>query len=296
MSSMRKLHIMVTAMVVLSLWPVAARADFIKDTAFGLGALGFDIRGDENILSGGIDMLVTNLFRGSELDFGLGDITFQGPISMQLATGIRGFPEIEFSFTTATNSNAFISPLNYAFNYDIGAQSASVTGNFLLDLDVTLNGLGFYDLGFSYISTQNVFFEGVFLNSDTDNNVTIDPINISGNIYIDILTVITNPFFNAAGVTNPLTNLSGLARLNSFVDASSTRRGISLSEEELSLAVLNELNPDSLNTLPDPLFSGSNSSSSLTPLSSGVVPEPTVLLLMLLGLPAMIRRPRRRTR
>jgi len=278
------------------LWPAAAHAHFIKDVAFGLGALGFDIRGDDNILSGGIDMLVTNQFRGSELDFGLGDITFQGPISMQLASGTRGFPEIEFSFTTAINSNAFVNPLNYAFNYDIGAQSASITGNFLLDLDVTLNGLGFYDLGFSYNSTQNVLFEGVFLNSDQDNNVTVDPINISGNIYIDILTVITNPIFNAAGVTNPLANLSGLARLNSLADASTARRGISLSDEELSLAVLSELNPNSLNTLPEPLFSRSNSSPTLQPFSGGVVPEPTVLLLMLLGLPAMIRRPRRRIR
>ena len=295
----RKTRMAVTAMAVLSFFPPIVHAGFIEDVAFGLGTLGFDIRGDHNFLSGGIDLLVTNRFRGNELDFGLGSLTLLGPISMELQTGTRGFPEVEFSFTTAVDRNSLVTPLNYNFDYDIGAQSLSITGSIQLDLDLTINALGFYDLGFSYDFTQNAVQEGLILNREDDAQFSVDPINVSGNIFADILVVVTNPIFNALGTTNPFADLSGIAQLNSMTNAAASTRAFTLTDDDLSPVVFNGLDPDPLDAFPEPVFSGSDPSSALRSIErspAGVVPEPTVLVLMLLGLPAIIRRPRRRAR
>lgn len=282
------------AVCITTVFSSPAKAHFIQDVAFGLGSLGFDIRGDNNPLSGGVNMLITNRFRGEELDFGLAELGFQGPISMQIQTGRRGLPEMEFSFTTAIDNNSFVSPLNYIFNYDVGAQSLAVSGSVELDMDLKINALGFYDLGFAYDFSQNTTAEGLIFNSENTPAFTVDPVNVKGHVLADILVILTAPIFNANGTVNPFAQFSGLAQLN---NAAAAARNLALSESEASLRVFNGLNPDPLHTLTDPLFSGSTTSASLqtVPGSIGaVVPEPTVLVLMLLGLPAIFRRSKRR--
>ncbi len=284
----------IIAMCITFTFTSPTKADYINDVAFGLGTLGFDIRGDNNPLSGGVNMLITNRFRGEELDFGLGELGFQGPISMQIQTGRRGLPEMEFSFTTAIDNNSSVSPLNYIFNFDVGAQSLALSGSVELDMDLKINALGFYDLGFAYDFSQNTTAEGFIFNSENTPAFTVDPVNVKGHVLADILVILTTPIFDANGTVNPFVQFSGLAQLN---NAAAAARNLALSESEASLRVFNGLNPDPLHTLTNPLFSGSNTTASLqtVPGSIGaVVPEPTVLVLMLLGLPAIFRRSNRR--
>ena len=61
----RTYRFMLPAFVALA-WPAPTiRADVFNDIAFGLGYAGFEISGNNNPLSGGVDFLVTNTFVGN---------------------------------------------------------------------------------------------------------------------------------------------------------------------------------------------------------------------------------------
>jgi len=280
-----------------------AQADVFRDLAYGLGYIGFDIQGNHNVLSGGADLLATNTFLGNELDFGAADLTLQGPLSFSLSSGGRHLSELELAFRTAPDSGTAASPLNYLFNVDVGGQSAQIRGNIFLDGNLTFNGFGFYDLRLHYSSRQTVTREGQIANDTTDFDFDYGPIDISGNVFTDVLALITEPLFAAAGQPNFFSELGAKAAAGNQLLSGSREAagdllaaGIGTTDEQLaslaSRAVLDQLLGGTLRGL-----SPSNMSLAVaSPAGGRVVPEPSVLVLMLLGLPLLVRRSRRRTR
>lgn len=265
--------------------PAVSLAGFLEDIGMGLRATAFTLDSRPNPLSGGRDFFVGRNFVGNELDFGTWDLTLQGPISMQVSTGGRRLSELEFSFTTAANSEAAVSPLNYVLNYDVGGQQTQVSGSLVIDGDLKFNGFGFYDLSLSYSSRQNVVRDGRFANDEREFDADLGPIVIRGNIFADALAIITDPFFDAAGQENPFESFSGRAKL---ADA----MAVSIAELQNSLA--SGLTPDDLGpailkiTAPDAGFAPA-----IQPTAGAqVVPEPPVLILMLLCIPLLIARRR----
>jgi hypothetical protein len=246
---------------------VSARAE-IQKVATVLNFVGFDLIGQRNPLTGGFDFLATDNFNGAPFDFGAGDLSLNGPLSLQVSAGGRLLPQFDVSLTTAVNGSTNATPLSYVFSNNIGgAQSSQISGTVLADVNFSLNALGFYDLGITYSSRQNVTKDGLPVTGGTANDFDLGPVNISGNLYADILAMLTDPIFNQAGQTNPFDSFSGRAQLSEILQTSARDMQTSLAD-------------------------GSDPSSAAKGFAT--VPEPAVLMLMLLGIPAILARQRRR--
>lgn len=257
----------------------SARAE-MQNVATVLDFAGFDLIGQRNPLSGGIDFLATNNFDGAPFDFGAWDLSLGGPLSLQVSTGGRFLSQFDVSLTTAVNGSTNATPLSYAFNSDIGAQSSQISGTVLADVDFSLNGLGFYDLSVTYSSRQSVTNEGLLANDGKTNDFDLGPINVSGNLYADVLAFLTEPIFDRAGRANPFERFSGRSQISEILQASATDLQTALADgNDPKAAASSRTRYDAFRNY------------GLVSTSAGAtVPEPAVLVLMLLGVPAIVLR------
>ncbi len=288
----------------LSLVLKPASAGIVEDAAYGLGYIGFDIIGDNNPLSGGIDLLVTNNFFGNPLDFGLSELTLQGPISLEINTGGHLYPELDIAFRTALNGDSAAAPLNFNFASDLGALETNVDGSLFIDTKLKINRLGFYDLTLQS-STRSTVEQTRRSGTEVQQfDSDVGPIGLSGNAVLDVLAVLTQPVFERSGSTNPFVVLSGPNSLSNAL----------LNPNDADQARLASGSDPLVEARRIPIFAASFQSVAQRPLfgpnpgnhngqsnASGgqnqghVVPEPTVLLLMLAGIPALLGLRRRRT-
>lgn len=271
----------------------------IEDIGLALGQFGFDYLGNRNLLSGGIDFLATNRFVGNELDFGAADLSLVGPLSLAVSTGGRALSELEIAFRTADNPVSNTQPLRYLYNVDVGGQTARVEGSVFLDANLKVNGFGFYDLSLEYSSRQTIDREGRFANDSLTNDFDLGPIRVRGNIVADLLAVVTEPVFENAGLVNVFASFSGREQLRSAI-AAQNQAGIEDAApagsgfvpgrtEEADAVVFRGL----VQAAGEQIRAGAVTGSSLVSYQPGVVPEPVVLILLLLGLPLVLtRRPR----
>lgn len=267
----------------------SARAETRKNLATALDYAGFDLIGQRNPLSGGIDFLATNTFNGTPINFGAADLSLSGPLSLQVTTGGRFLSQFDVSLTTAVNGHSNATPLSYVYNLDLGNQSTQVKGSVLVDANFSFNALGFYDMSLTYSSRQDTTTNGQPAGNGTTRDIDVGPINISGNLYADLLAAFTDPLFQQAGRTNPFDSLSGHAQLQNLMRASvldaqnALATGSDLTAASTRYAA-SEFGFGNGGTPPGIAFGRGN---------GGAVPEPAVLVLMLLGIPAIVTRPRR---
>jgi hypothetical protein len=281
----------------------STRADVFRDVLYGLGYAGFDIVGQRNVLSGGTDFSISRNFIGNELDFGVWDLTMQGPLAFEVQSGGRGLSELEVRLSTAGVGGGTATPLSYLLNVDVGGQEAQIAGQLLLDANVTFNGFGFYELDLNYSSRQNVVRDGRFANDEQEFDFDLGPINVSGNIFADALAIVTQPIFDATGTFNPFASFSGRAKLlDAVADTGDTMVAQIISANAAgntnqSLVVATSFGvPGLVNASFGPLppaQGGSNrgqgrANAGVTA-AAAAVPEPSVLLLLLLGAPFVIR-------
>lgn len=252
----RIVTVLAIALVLSSVSVSSVRADAIHNVATALDYAGFDARGSRNPLSGGYDLLINRQFTGNVFDFGATELALQGPVSMQVSTGGRLVPGVDVSFTTAFNDRNQAVPLNYNLTTDTGPQTTTISGSTLVDGSFSINALGFYDLSLTSSSRNTVDREGRVTNSDTIDS-DLGPINVSGNVFADALVVLTDPLFEQSGNENPFDTLAK-------VMAGPTSNG-----------------------LFNPVASmGTNEVAGM------VVPEPTVIAFLLLGMPVVAWRSR----
>lgn len=243
----------------LSFLSTSLHADTVHNVATALDFAGFDARGSRNPLSGGIDLLINRQFNGNLFDFGGTEVALQGPISLQMSTGGRLLPEFDISFSTSLNNRSQVSPLNFSYVSDLGPQSTVVTGSMLIDGDFSIDALGFYDLSITSSRRNTVTREGIVDDTGTFDS-DLGPIVMSGNIFVDALGVLVDPLFEQADRDNPFTNLAKLIDLGAGPTGEANR---------------------SFDSLQPPVGLTEN---------GAVVPEPTVLVLLVLGLPVVINR------
>ncbi len=280
-------RLMAVAAVVAFAASPAARAGVFEDLAYGLGYAGFNLEGQHNPLSGGSDLRISRNLLGNSLDFGPGDLQLQGPISLELRTDNRGLFNLDIELQTAMTSDNTSQPLSYIFTYDMGSQQTEIAGNLYIDAGLTVNGFGFYDLELDYSSRQNVVRDGRFSDSEDTYDFDAGPIHVRGNIFADMLAAVTSPFFEAAGTVNPFASFSGSAKLAAAIESSN---------EEMMAQLAAGVDPFAADMAPRILVD--NGAGQVVGAFDGTgranasVPEPTVLVLMLLGIPALARRRR----
>ncbi len=278
----------------------AAQPDVFRDIPLALGQAGFNLEGSKNPLSGGADFSLNHNFTGNPLDFGAWDLTLLGPISLDFSTGGRQLSQLDIALTTAPNGRIAATPLSYVLNYDVGGQSTRIDGTLLIDAEFSLNAFGFYDFEMRYSLRQDVTRDGRFANDDLTYDSDVGPINVSGNIFADVLGLITQPFFDRTGGFNPFTSFSGRLQLEELLSnsAKSALSGFASGGDPVAddrSVMLAAISPDGSFAGPSAGFVLSDTVAGIVLNPAGVVvPEPTVLLLMLLGIPAVMHRRRRR--
>ncbi len=286
---MRLNRMKMTAAVGLSLLvaPSMARADLFKSVVIGLSEAGFNFVGNENLLSGGADLVVSRNFNGETLDFGATELTLTGAPVFSLTTGGRGLEVLDISLNTNNN------PLNYTLTTDTGNQLTTVTGSFFLDATASVNSFGFYDLQLDVSSRQTTVQDGSFDNSTREDDFDIGPVNLRGNIYADLLATLTAPIFELLGTENFFAQFSGAAQLESLL---ATETQAALADSALAKISGIESLSNLSSSIPDfPTIDTNTYNNSLNSGFAGgfnAIPEPATLSLLALAIPFVIRRKR----
>ena len=196
-----------------------APAGVFNDVARGLQFLNFDLQGEHNILSGGADFRAVTAFQGNVLDFGVGELTLQGPLSFEVSTGDRFLNTLDLSMQTALTSRNDASPVSYSLLTDICGQETQINGNVLLDSNLSINEFGCYKFNLQYSVRQDMINDGPMNTSELQNDFDIGPIAIEGNLVTDALALLLDPLFTRSGGTNPLEPYTGRAQLAKAFEA-----------------------------------------------------------------------------
>ena len=284
-------------LLAISLPGQTAWADAWDDVLVGLDFAGFQFVGQRNPLSQGLTIQTVRNFQGTRLDFGATELTLTGPAVARVTTANRGFRSLDFSVSLGTAD----SPLEYIYESDVGSSAVRVDGSTVFDLTGSINQFGWYDFEFEWSSRQTSSSTGRF--SDPDEQIMdfdIGPINVSGNLFADLLATMTDPLFESSGQENIFASFSGrTARENALESTVSELRakaaaGAKLSEREVAdlvrMAAEARFHGDwvpSLGFLNEPGFTVVEASGTLV--SQGV-PEPSTLVLLLVPAIFCIRR------
>lgn len=296
----------ILAMVLGVLGPAAiARAGFQEKLLIGFNLLDYQVGFQKNYLGDGWDFSAATSYAGQTYNFGLSELTLgaTAPSTVRVNAGytMRGIPAADFSMI----SNA---PLSYTFTTNDGFQDLFANGEILFDIDTKINLLGFYDQTFQISSRGSYVSDGYFGSDEGSLDFDAGRIEVSGNIFLDLLAQVTAPFFEGRGVDNPFAKLSQTAtRVNGLdeLGALGDDQVASMLRDTLVSTVAGLEPPENAfnamaNAAPIParpldltsLLETDDVAQHAPELAP--VPEPTVLLLTTAGLPWLLLIRRRR--
>lgn len=226
----RRRYALLAAVVLASLLAgQPARADFFRDLTFGLSFLAGPIApsGSRN---GQFNLSYETLQRGwradwlrafgpdrfgrpNSIDFGVADLTLNsGTMAIRAQQFTRFMKGVELVVTTPT-------PINYTLSLNTGAQDILANGTIGITQLLSINEFGFYDLALSVSNRGDSNADGFLVADDATLDFDIGPVNISGNVYADILAMAAEPLFAGIGVQNPFAKFSGRATKEALVEA-----------------------------------------------------------------------------
>jgi len=265
-------------------WATPVRADLFSSVVLGLDAAGFNVTGGSNPLSGGRHTQIDRTFVGETLDFGATELQLLGPISMSFGHGGRTIRTFDLSFSTQGQ------PFQYIYSADTGGQETLISGSFALDGDFSINSFGFYDLTMFFSSRQDIDTQGRFSNVEgAEQELDLGPVDISGNIFADVLAVLLDPVFEAAGAENIFASFSSRGGLDqslfSAIQGLPTNAGGGLSLRSGASGSIDV--GQGAGTIPEFAFVGVG----YDPVGSVIpIPEPASACLLLAGLATIAAR------
>jgi hypothetical protein len=269
--------------------PATAQAKVFGDVLDALAFAGFDLQGQTNILGDGANIRLVNLFQNQTFDAGLAELTLNGPFSIEISTTDRIMSTFDVSIQTALTRELTPQPLTYDFLVDVGGQRTRVNGDLLMDMDFSVNGFGYYRMNMAYSSRQTTTTEGHFGDEvNITNDFDIGPIDIRGNLFADLLALITDPLFEGSGTENPFEAFSGRNELLKAIAEAELEADSAIASGESSgdayarLAALTAMEQMfTVENLLGSLLNGSQPSPAGG--SAAFVPEPSTMLLLLCG-------------
>lgn len=263
--------------------------------ARGFEAFGYQFSGQRNILGDGWDVNLRTVYTGQNFNFGFGELTLGTPgvavpSAISMGYTMRGIPSAKFSWNTGGVA------LPYTFKINTGIQDfTTINGSVLVDVSTDVNMLGFYDTRVQISNRGSYEVDG--LNNGTGSLAyDVGPINISGNIYVDILAGITQPFFAATNSENPFAK-SRAARTSSIDNTVAGLRarieaGEILSDQEMGTlvnsallsAIINGNSPGQSTLLKELLPTMPKEDFTEITMQREFSPEPTTALLLVGGM------------
>lgn len=303
MSFMRSKYVL-AAFVIALVWPGSAEAKLYQNVIRGFELFGYRFSGQRNLLGDGWDLNAGAFYSNDTFNLGVGELTLNGSVLANAGYTMRGIPAGHF--TLSTNN----SPLSYTFDMNTGFQDTVITGSVLINVDTDVNLFGFYDQTFQISNRGTYATDGFGLNDAGTLDYDIGPWNLSGNIYVDALAAVTQPFFDLTNTENPFAKISAratrVAGMTEKVEELRARiaAGEILSDDDMATLVSYSMLSDMIQ--PDPLanplqgfFQPENllgdQETSDSPFDFSLVagvPEPTGLALLALALPLLRRRRR----
>ncbi|NLX13571.1 MAG: hypothetical protein GXY44_07960 [Phycisphaerales bacterium] len=293
----RKALWMIAAAVLIP--TTAAHAGVWKDVALGLNLFDIGISGERNLLGDGLTINANAFYNNREFDMGCASLTLNGILNASAGYTTRCCPKGNFSLSTGNT------PLNYSFLVDTGAQNFYAEGSVLIDIDTSINMLGFYDQTMR-VSNRGVYgYEGWAVNDEKSMDFDIGPIDMSGNIFLDIIAFLTEPFFIAMGQGNPFSKLSQMSAKSvqllteSELLQARLAAGESLTDQEIATMINNAILAAFLGGRPSGDWSMalmptaqdlemSADAATASRFESRSVPEPAGLLLLAFGMVACL--------
>lgn len=277
------------SVIVLSLSMSAAtvHANPWGEVARGFEAFGYQFNGQRNIFGDGWDINMTAVYPNQrDFNFGVADLKIGPGISnIKMGYTLLGGPQAHFSWDTGGMA------LPYTFKINNGIQDYTATGNLAANVSTNINLLGFYDMQVQISNRGTWQTNGFTDNSNGPISSDIGPINISGNIYADLLAAVTQPFFAATNTENPFAKFSSrAARLTEVYDSieemnARVEAGGILTDAEMSqladniLAVALLGGDSNLDGMLNSLTQASEQNAIGLKPATAPVPEPTALLL-----------------
>jgi hypothetical protein len=278
-----------------------AQGDVWGDVLLGLDYAGFQFSGQRNPLSDGVNINVARNFQNTPIDFGFNELALTGPVAASVTTSNRGMRTLDFTFTLGTAAN----PLFYAFESDVGSSAVRMNGSAVFRIDGSINQFGWYDLRILGSHRGEATSTGRFANTDGDTlDFDIGPIDVSGNIFADLLATMTDPLFENGGYENPFASFSGRTARENALESTVSRlktkaaAGKNVSQNEVAqlvrMAAEAGFHGDDVPSLLflEDLYVGQAEPIPLAD-PSRVVPEPSSLVLLVIPACLCLRRRRR---
>ncbi|MCK6484988.1 MAG: PEP-CTERM sorting domain-containing protein [Phycisphaerae bacterium] len=206
--------------------------------------------------------------------------------------------------TSARNIQGFAgaaavsSPLQYTIDLNTGTDNTVLTGQVLFNSSGSINALGFYDIQLAVSNTGTMRNSGLLDNRTEDTSFDIGPVNLSGNIFIDMVVAAMDVIGEQLGapadaVQGPFTAKGRTA--DDVLAAVQAGRSISASDFGVLLtSVLSD--PQSGRNRRIGASTNGRTAADVgpaAPVNPMPVPEPGTIGLLLLAA-AMLRRRRRR--
>jgi hypothetical protein len=195
--------------------------------------------------------------------------------------------------------------LIYNYVSDVGGTEVEIDGSTVFSAIGSINEFGWYDFTLQFSSRQNVSSTGRFANSDGEiMDFDVGPIDISGNLFADLLATLTDPFYEAAGYENIFASFSGRTARESALESTVSKlrakmaAGVDLTSREVSelvnMAMTASLHGDDVPDLGFLHLSASpGAPTQALPGGPHAVPEPSTLGMLLLCACFLTRRRRR---
>ena len=308
MISKRFAWISVVTLAVVGVPAAPVRGEFYQKVIRGLELFGYRFQAEPNLLGNGWDLTASAVYNNREFNLGVASMTLDGTVLARGGFTRRGLPGGHFSLTTGG------SPLDYAAAFRTGVQDLTVNGSVLMNIDMEIGLLGFYDQTIQVSNRATIGSSGLMGDSAQPLDYDLGPVKISGNMYLDALAAVAQPWFDLTNTENPFNKFSTrnarTVSMSKTVDELRARieAGQVLSDEEMAtlindMVLLGMLDGDP-STKPlgsfwteDQLLNTRGAPEWEAYLEPKASPEPSSLLVLTLGLvPLLGRAGRRRPR
>lgn len=191
-----------TVLVLIGLLAPGARGDdFWRRLARGLNFFGWDIQANQHLLRDGWQLNSARVFNAQTFDMGTHDLYLNGPVVVQTAIAKRFIPTLDIRANTQGQN------LRAIYSMNTGIQDAFIDNTINATLNFNINLLGFYDLNLELSNRGDYVIDGFLLADDGSTDFDVGPMSLSGNIWLDVINVLTNPL----GLPTPGALISGRA-------------------------------------------------------------------------------------
>ena len=154
-----------------------------------------------------------------------------GPMELSLNGAMQSTVQYTDRLLPTLNVDIFSNSLQFVLEDKFGVQDFELTGSLTINHQLEINRLGFYDLTLDIAQTDSeLTADGVIVDGVTDMDYNVGPIQIKGNIFVDMAAAAINGLGLDASGLEQVFPASPIARINDEINNYLGRQQAVLSE------------------------------------------------------------------